>query len=293
MKYTLVTDYIRQDKLLRDSLADFGRQLFEIELFRRFETLEVDLIEYIPFSFMKDQKIVANISLGKVNLMLLGQEIEAHIVQTVGVLPEFRRQGLIRELFEPVKSYLDEHGGRSFLLAHAGVAQFYPRFGYEAYTEYEFSVAAPRCRRFFQNAQQVNLQQPHDRQRFIEYAENRAPVSQVFGIFRQSELLLWFCDYVYRQNLSYLPTLDCYVISRVEEDRLVLSDIIGPDIPELEKLYPFVGQPALETICFEFSPDLLCEEADCRPNSASDVFFLQGDFSAHLPPFYVPATSRG
>ena len=293
MKYTLVTDYIHKGRALRDSLADFGRQLFGIELFRRSETLEVYPVEYIPFSFALDGRIVANISLGKVNLMLMGQERKAHIVQTVGVLPDFRGQGLIRELFGAVKGYIEMYGGLSFLLAHTGVGQFYPRFGYEAQIEYGFSAPAPQSRKFSQTSPKVALRQPQERQRFVEYAEHRVPVSQVFGTYRQSELLLWFCDSVYEPNLSYLPELDCYVISRIQGNTLVLIDIIGPHIPALEELYPFLGEPGLEKLRFEFTPDLLCERYDSRPHPNDDVFFFQGNFPTLLPPFYVPATLRG
>ena len=293
MQYILVSDYLQKDKALRDSLGDFGRQLFGIELFRRSETVEIELVEYIPFSFALGRRIIANISLGKVNLMLMGRERKAYIVQTVGVLPQFRGKGLIRELFEPVKSYLVAHGGLSFLLAHAGVAQFYPRFGYRAQEEYEFTVPAPQCHQFFQTAKKVNLQNPQERQRFIEYAEQRAPVSQIFGIYRQSELLLWFCDRVYGRDLSYLPETDCYAISRIAENTLILSDIIGPNIPLLKELYPFLGQPFLERVRFEFTPDLLCKEYECHPSPDDDVFFIQGDFPAPLPSSCVPATSRG
>jgi predicted acetyltransferase len=76
---------------------------------------------------VQGEKIAANIPLGKVNLMLMGQERKAHVVQTVGVLPGFRGLGLVRKLFvEPVKEHLAARGGLSFLLAHPGVLHFYP-----------------------------------------------------------------------------------------------------------------------------------------------------------------------
>jgi hypothetical protein len=73
----------------------------------------------------------------------------------------------------------------------------------------------------------------------------------------------------------------------------VLIDVISRRIPGLEELYAFLGRPDLETIRFEFTPDLLCVEYQSRVNPDDDVCFLQGDLPLPLPAFSVPATSRG
>ena len=110
MNYTLVSEYLNDNKELHKSLAEFAKQMFGIHFFHEHQ-VQAGIRDYVPFSYAFGNRIIANISVGKVNLFWHGKEEVAYLLQTVGVLPEFRGQGLMRALFEPVNAYIEARGG--------------------------------------------------------------------------------------------------------------------------------------------------------------------------------------
>ena len=105
-----VTAYAN-DKSLRDSLNKLSNEIFGITV------LKEDSVYYMPFSFVEDGKTVANVSVGTFHQYINGKKQVAYMIQTVCTLPDYRRKGLIKRLFQHVDEYIHARNGIAFLLA--------------------------------------------------------------------------------------------------------------------------------------------------------------------------------
>lgn len=283
----IVTNYAK-DHELRDSLNQFSQDIFGISV------LKEDDVHYVPFSWVKDGKVIANVSVGTFHQIINGKKQIAHMIQTVGTLPEYRKQGLIRGLFEQVDQYIAEQGGKSFFWASQQMVEFYRQFGYRAsdlvghFEELPPSIDAFRP----DSVERVDLKDPEARGKLAQALGQRTPVSNVYGDIELGWLFLWYCDQVFGEDVYYIPQLGVYVVYKLEGQDLVLFDVVGKSLPNISELFSYIGDPSIEKIKYIFTPDLIGQAPTAHPDD-ENMFFTRGSFESPDSEFTIPMMARG
>jgi len=141
-------------------------------------------------------------------------------------------------------------------------------------------------------ARKLDLNNPADLSLLRQLADERAPVSLRLGVRRHAWLLLFHAAVFFSQQLHYIESLDVVVISEVRDDRLLLVDVIGRQVPTLEQIYPFVGGAHVRDVDFGFAPDLLEVDRVTASVCHDANLFVRGDFAVGSSPFRFPTTSE-
>lgn len=281
-----VKDYA-QDPTLRDSLNQLSKTIFGIKV------LKQDSVNYVPFSFEKDGHIIANISVGTCHQIIAGQQQVAHIIQTVQTLPEYRNKGLIRHLFTHAHDYIEQHSGKSFLLAKRELANFYRQFGYTPVQIVDhFDIQMPFVNVVQKTAYKVNLNNTEAKANMAQSIHSRAPLSQIYGDVALDWLVFWYCEHIFSDDIYYVKALDVYVICQLQDDVLHIFDIIGKEIPSLAELVPYLCASAVRHIQCYFSPDKVSSSYTAVQDEET-YFFFRGKLAIPQTNFAVPMTARG
>lgn len=136
MGIKIVKNY-RNNDILRASFNKLTEEIFGFDFSEWYDNGYWN-DNYIPYSILNENEIVANVS---VNIMNFNDNGEIkHYIQlgTVMTKPEFRNKGLIRTLMNEIeKDYPNVDG--TFLFANDEVIEFYKKFGFTKADEYQYS----------------------------------------------------------------------------------------------------------------------------------------------------------
>lgn len=250
--------------------------------------------QYIPFSITNGTRILANISIGLLELSIYGQAHPACIIQTVGVLPEFRGNGYVRKLFNDVFKFIQDMKGIAFLFAGDTVLNFYQQFGFHnPYIEYDFFSSAPSVKFFRNGTAKITTDNKNCYlSKLREYAHERTPISHILGAKKNSGLLMYLCKNSFPESIYYIEAIDIFVLFSIEQNVLTIYDIVGKNIPFIEELFPCIGNSSIEKIRYMFTPDKLCAEYQSEKKFPRNLF-VSKNFPLIEEPFCIPETSRG
>lgn len=134
--YEIVKHY-RHDKALRDSFNALAEATFGLN----FESWYQNGFwgdDYDPYSIVIDGKVVANVSLNRVDMVIGGQRKRIYQLGTVMTAPEYRNRGLIRSIMAQIEEDTGDADG-VYLFANDNVLDFYPKFGFRKEKEYVYS----------------------------------------------------------------------------------------------------------------------------------------------------------
>lgn len=285
-RYRYVSHYA-EDPQLRESLNRFSRDMWGITVLRGGEQ------DYVPFSMLYDSEIVANVSVGRFDLVVGGQPVSASMIQTVMTREEHRHRGLIRELFAHVQQHVGETTGRTFLTASKSKERFYGQFGYRAHalTDHCLLPVQPSSGGG-RSLRKIDYEAPAERGRLDDTLARRVPVSNQLGFVNRSWLFHWFCRYFYNDAIYFAAELDAYFLLAREHGSLVILDIVSERIPSLEEITTYLPLDGIRTIKTHFCADRLAGNYE-RIIDSEDFFFTDAAFPTPAGCVCLPETQRG
>jgi GNAT superfamily N-acetyltransferase len=230
---------------LRRSFNELANRTFGIE-FETWYSHGFWTEKYQPYSFVEDGKVVANVSVNLLHLVIHQEMVQAVQIGTVMTDPDYRGQGLSRKLIEKVLEDF-QHISLFYLFANQSVLEFYPKFGFIPMDQLQFTMdylhhsdssSLTKVRRLDGN-------NPNDLNFIYQLALKRQPLSQVFATSQSAELLMFYCCYVFPNDLYFLEEEEAVIIYQIEEATLHLFDIVSTRKPSIHEI---VGKIANETI---------------------------------------------
>ncbi|WBW97803.1 GNAT family N-acetyltransferase [Oceanirhabdus sp. W0125-5] len=276
-EYRFIKDYKNNDEL-RHSFSKLAIETFGIDFepwYKRGFWKE----NYICYSFDYDNEIVANVSVNYLDVVIGEEVIRAIQLGTVMSDEAHRGQGLVRRLMEKV---LDDHRDKYeliYLFANKNVLEFYPKFGFVHVNEMEFSMELDKSNfkicenKNESNMRKLNLDNEEDLSIILRLTSNRNPISKTISVLNDKYLLLFYCIYVFRNDIYYLEEEDCIVLYKVTEDTLKLFDIITENDINVEKVIEKVIDTGIKHIEFQFTPDNKIGEI-IKKQSEDDQLFV-------------------
>lgn len=200
-------------------------------------------------------RCAANFSLFSMPVMIDGQSVRAAGYQSGAVRPEWRGQGLYRDLMHRAFTATRQAGCElEFLLTDKPA--LYEAQGFRTVPEHDFRGPAPAPDRTIPVGRSLDLDDAADLLLARRLLQSRTPVSQRFAVLRQVEMFLLNSAFEPEIRLSYSAALDLIVAWQSDEAGLSILDLVAPEIPPLPHILSAIGQtPEEVTICFP--PDRL------------------------------------
>ena len=243
----------------------------------------------------QNKQMLANVSVGLMDIYIDGQLKRGVQFSSVGTLPQARKKGYSQQLIEHVLAKHADATDLFFLFANPSVTDFYPRFGFHQLQEHNFRADYPKDIQPNFSAIQLDVDKPADWQLITSFTTNRCPVTKVFGTTNEANVLNWSLLYTFRRKTWYLPQQQIIMVAETKEGVLYIYDILSKqsfsNIAFMQML-PLISLPNTHTIEFQFTPEKLA--IDTYPVFADDnsPFFVRGDFLPKNTFFKFPVLAR-
>ncbi len=228
--------------------------------------------QYIPYSFVEDGEIVANVSVNKMDFVIDGEL--RHYIQlgTIMTAEPFRGQGLCRKLMERVrKDYQDCDG--VFLFANDRAKDLYPKFGFRPAKEFV------RMKSVQSQGECEFL--PFDMEDEDNWIEMSAAIRQSVPNdklwMKNLGLNMFYLTGIFNESVYYMPDEELYVVAELEDGVLTLHQMFAPFEVDIDAVVEAFGEGVTDVV-LGFTP-LSDEGFTLEELSEEDTtLFLLGDF---------------
>ncbi|MGG0458644.1 GNAT family N-acetyltransferase [Bacillus mycoides] len=210
---------------------------------------------YKALSFLQDDKAIANVAAFSLPLLINGEKICAVGIQSVMTHPNFRRRGLMKQLFSKMIEEIDEQCECAVLFTEN--PELYKPFGFQIVQEYLMTVSYENKSDKDSQLKKLDFYNEEDRQLINEIIENSQRLSNMFSTLNyQPSFYLNIYDLKWNEKLYYSKKLDAMIVYEVENEKLKLYGVFAPVLPILDELCEEISESFTE-IEFYFCPDQL------------------------------------
>jgi GNAT superfamily N-acetyltransferase len=246
---------------------------------------------YRPFSYFdREGRVVSSVCVYSLELVVRGSPCRAAQISAVGTTPAWRRQGLNRRLTEIALEWAALDHEFVFLFADDDAVPFYARCGFLPVEE-QIPRVDVRPREPHPGSRRLDLGRATDLELLLALAERRAPVSDTLGVI-SPKLFMFHALYRFPGRLHHVRDLDVAVAMGREGPRVTVYDVVGPRIPQLDELCPYLVDSETREIEFYFVPDKLgIERARWRALRGNHLHD-RGDIPLRAERFLFPYTAH-
>ena len=277
MKIEYRSDYF-EDPDAKASFERYAKRVFGLD-FSRWKARGLWDDQYKAFSAFVEGECVASICVYPSEMKVDGVRKKGAQLLTVGTLPEYRSQGIQREIWKRAKVWIQQKCDFTFLFTDESAAGFYEKLGLRRQSEFYDVVSCPQSAsqdevRF----KKLDLEQDGDYAIVERLAKEREMVSDRLGFFNPNLLLFMFL-YVYQSWSYYLEDVDTVVVVEEEEHGLRIHDIVTKRMPKLSDIEAFLGQFKKNEIELLFCTDRIgLGQPTKKKRVEEDVLFVSEDF---------------
>lgn len=290
MNYQLISDY-KDNELYRKTFNDLAESTFDIN-FEEWYKHGFWNDKYVCYSYLDKNKVIANVSINKMDLIYQGNDYRALQIGTVMTHPDYRNQGLAQELINHVISKYEQDYDFFYLFANDTVLDFYPKFGFERVQESSFTVDATSLKKRNYKIKKLNPDDESDFQLISRIVSNRVPLSSILDVKNSEGLLMFYLLIALRDAIYYIEELDAIVLYEQEEEDLYVLDIISTKKLDIVEVLGFLANKKIETIHVSFTPEKNKYIDAAYIIETEDMLFMRPNLFTADPYFLFPATSH-
>ncbi len=290
MNYQLISDY-KDNELYRKTFNDLAESTFDIN-FEEWYKHGFWNDKYVCYSYLDKNKVIANVSINKMDLIYQGNDYRALQIGTVMTHPDYRNQGLAQELINHVISKYEQDYDFFYLFANDTVLDFYPKFGFERVQESSFTVDATSLKKRNYKIKKLNPDDESDFQLISRIVSNRVPLSSILDVKNSEDLLMFYLLIALRDAIYYIEELDAIVLYEQEEEDLYVLDIISTKKLDIVEVLGFLANKKIETIHVSFTPEKNKYIDAAYIIETEDMLFMRPNLFTADPYFLFPATSH-
>jgi predicted N-acetyltransferase YhbS len=237
----------------------------------------------VAFGWWFNDELVANVSLYKRSLWLMGEQIDAFGVQSVATRPEWRGRGLFRGLMKRALRYADARV--NLIILATDTPRLYKPFGFRQIEETKFSAKLMQ-RQLLPNYRVLSLEEDGDVALLRDIFSRRAPTSLVASACDHPALFMLKTAKTSEIELLNLLDLDAVVavIGR-NGPSMTLLDIVAQSIPSLEEIVSALGY-AGEEVNVHVTPDLLSWAPE-KQITVDNGYMVRGLFAPETQAFML------
>jgi GNAT superfamily N-acetyltransferase len=242
---------------------------------------------YIPYSFVADNQVIANVSVNILSLVIQGQTKKAIQIGTVMTDEQYRNKGLSKALLQKVFDEYDNQVDVFYLFANHTVLDFYPKFGFSRKREHLFSKKLPSIPNK-RNFRKLHLED--DIQLIEDYIKNRKPISQTFSSLHTEGINFFHCLHVFSNDLYFDELNESILMYRIIDSNVHVFDVISKKVISLERQIQALSGLG-ESVYLHFTPGQPENYEVHLVDSSDDVLFVKS--SSEFPLYFKhPITSQ-
>ncbi|WP_062109584.1 GNAT family N-acetyltransferase [Bacillus niameyensis] len=267
-----IKDY-RDHASLRKSFFELANSVFGID-FKKWYESGFWGGSYIPFSYVDEGRVVANVSLNVLDLLVDGKQHTALQIGTVMTEPHYRNRGLSKSLLNRV---LEEYKNKCdfiYLFANQSVLDFYPKFGFNKVEEFQYTTDFSSDQKVKNKLYKLDSEKIADLHFIYEFAKERVPVSQRFATLNSQGIFMYYCLNVFCDNLYYLDSEDAIVIFNKAENQIDIFDIISKNEMNINRILNTIVGKGRKKIVFHYTPDYEGMIFERNPIQCDDTLFV-------------------
>ncbi len=288
----VVYENYKNDDRLRQKFNGFVQTVFPGADFETWYQKGFWLDNYIPFSIIMDDKIVSNVSITRMNIIIDHTELRGIQFGTVGTIPEYRKKGLSRYLMQYVLSKVEKSADFLFLFANEDVLDFYPKFGFDKYSEIIFKLEHEIPKADY-SARKLDIDSMEDFDIIKRLIGERLTLSKIFGAHDYGFITFWHILNLFPKNLYYLEDEDAILIISKRNGCLHIYDVIySREIDINTAISKVIEGDEIEAIRYYFSPDQLHFKYDSVAEDIDSPLFVRGKFPIADMNFKFPTTAQ-
>ncbi|WP_246092792.1 GNAT family N-acetyltransferase [Terrilactibacillus laevilacticus] len=238
---------------------------------------------YIPFSYIDGGKVVANVSVNVLDLIIKGEKKRALQIGTVMTHPDYRNRGLSASLMNKVLDEYKDNYDFMYLFANQSVLNFYPKFGFKLVNEYQFSMDFLSGNSDRTGIRKLNGNNAEDINFIYKFATERVPVSEHFGTGNAQGILMFYCLYVFYNDIYYLEQEDVIVICKKEDKQMDIFDILSKKEIDIDEILTKITCEDTKKIVFHYTPDYKGIHTKSDIFNGSEVLFVRTNGYNHFP----------
>lgn len=210
---------------------------------------------YIPYSIVDGEKVVANASVNNMEFICDGKR--KHYIQLGTVMTDemYRNQGLSRFLIEEIfKNYKNKVDG-IYLFANDSVLDFYPRFGFRKSKEYLYSKTVQNIGKM----RAVKMQMRNSTEwKVLENAIKNSTCNSSFYMENNLSLTMFHITKFMQESVYYIEEQETYVIAEIEQENLIIHNLFSKNLVNMDTMIDAFGND-IRAVTLGFTP-LNCEE---------------------------------
>lgn len=208
--------------------------------------------KFIPYVLYDGNVAVSSIGICINNVIWQNTNKSYVQISTVMTLPEYRNRGLNRWLMEYVIKEWKDKCNTIYLLANDSVVDFYPKFGFEKFTEYDFSIPVRKIHGEFRK---LNINNAYDLDLVIKKYEISNPFTEL-KVINFSQFMFHCMNFV-SDDIYYLEKYDAIAIIQYDGKKLICYDIFTESNGQLSEILGVLAKGETEYAYLGFTPKLL------------------------------------
>ena len=222
-KYTYITAY-KDNNTLRHSLNILTKQTYGFDFEQWYQDGYWSEF-HIPHSLVHGDKIVANVSISKMEFHIMGKHRHYMQIGTVMTDPFYRNQGLSRFLIEQILEQWDNKCDLIYLFANDSVLNFYPKFGFRQLEEYQCTkrVVYENCT---SQVEKLDMSKITIRNMVLDKIRESGVFNKITMVNNPSLIMFYLTNFL-KDNVYYVREIDAIVIAEYCNDTLLIQDFYG------------------------------------------------------------------
>ena len=264
-------DCVMEDEFTRNRYFQLSKDIYKLKYEKWYQSGYMDN-RYIPYVIMHGDTAVSSVAVCVNDINWKGQQKRYVQISTVMTLPEYRKKGLNRYLMENVLADWVDKCDAVYLLSNDSVVDFYPKFNFEEYKEFEYSKPILKSEGTYRK---LNIEDPEDWEILIKSYKRGNPFSEL-KVDNLSQFV-FHCIQFRTNDIYYIPQYDAVAVVKHEKNRLICYDVFADGNNRLEDILGVVANDNTDHVCLGFTPELkygfIIEESQEEDNH---LFVLKG-----------------
>ena len=203
--------------------------------------------EYIPYSYVENDKIIANASANIMKFAYNGEEKFYIQIGTVMTRPEYRKQGLAKSLVEKILAEYKTAADGFYLFANLNALEFYEKIGFKRQDQWIYTVGGSK-----DGISLIEGFYPVGKEYRDTYVKmlKCAKLNAAFDHINRCSLQMFYT--MEMDNVYYNSELNCFAVMHAEGDVLYLDSIISGN--ELDLMTMIQNKGEYSKIVLGFTP---------------------------------------
>jgi len=269
--------YMFSDKILSSQNTHDGYFLLAKTIFRR---LDFDKWyrsgywdeRFIPYVLYDGDTAVSSVGVCLNDVIWKGETKLYAQLSTVMTLPEYEGRGLNRWLMERVINEWRDKCDAIYLLSNDSVVDYYPKFGFDEFTEYDFTMPIIKTDGEYRK---LNIEYAAD----LNLIKAKYEISNPFAEIKVKNYsqFMFHCMFFVAEDIYYIEKYDAVAIVRHDGKKMICCDVFTDKSCQLGDILGVMANGETEYAYLGFTPKSLagCTAVESQEED-NHLFVLSG-----------------